>query len=80
MKEANGRMEREVTEVTSQMREAKNREREAQQGERELREEVRVKAVNIEELSNLLTNSEQDLKRLESRFNETHLECKSLKQ
>jgi hypothetical protein len=54
MKEANGRMEREVTEVTSQMREAKNHEREAQQGERELREEVRAKAVKIEELSNLL--------------------------
>lgn len=54
MKEAHGRMERDVQEVTNQMREAKNREREVKQGERELREEVRVKAVKIEELSNQL--------------------------
>jgi hypothetical protein len=54
MKEAHGRMEREVMEVTNQMRESKNREREVLQGERELREEVRVKALKIEELSNQL--------------------------
>ncbi len=50
MKEANGRMEREVIEITNQMRESKNREREVLLGERELREEVRVKALKIEDL------------------------------
>ena len=80
MKEAHGRMEREVIDITNQMRESKNREREVLQGERELREEVRVKALKIEELSNQLKTSEHDLKRLESRFNESYLECKSLKQ
>ena len=54
MKEAHGRMEREVNEVTNQIRESKNREREVLQGEREMREEVRVKALKIEELSSQL--------------------------
>ena len=80
MKEAHGRMEREVVDITSQMRESKNREREVCQGERELHEEVRMKALKNEELSNQLKTSEHDLKRIESRFNEAYLECKALKQ